>query len=61
MRDLHDNLLAHQHADSTWSDDTQPEDPVDDRVVQQKTHGIVVIRGVPPMRTTPGTMPGRLP
>ena len=37
MRDLHDNLLARQHADSTWSDDTQPEDPVDDSDNQGST------------------------
>ena len=30
MRDLHDDLLARQHDDGTWSDDTQPEDPIDD-------------------------------
>ena len=30
MRDLHDDLLARQHADGAWSDDTQPEHPVDD-------------------------------
>ena len=27
MRDLHDDLLARQHDDGTWSDDTQQEDP----------------------------------